>query len=272
MNFKKIIGLAKQGLELANEYGPQIAAVGSAVCFIGGVIFAAKESPAAFEALEEKMAENEDMNVVEQVATVASRMPKTIAATVSGLLLHIFAWKKILGKLATVTGIAAIAKQENAGIIEAAKEVVGPDKAKEIVQVKDQIVSEQNGGSWSVDATGADAKRTVMYPFTFYPFAITHWMTLDDFERGHRESVKTLAENEELSAYDYFDKFKDCEKPTLNCGWGCEGRSCGASPSDILRWAGDELRYDMEVQMYKEKYPGYRITFINQPSEPIEDR
>ena len=272
MNFKKIVGLAKQGLELANEYGPQIAAVGSAVCFVAGVIFAAKESPAAFEALEEKMAENEDMNVVEQMATVASRMPKTITATASGLLLHIFAWKKILGKLATVTGLAALANQENAGIIEAAKEVVGPDKAKEIVQVKEQIVSEQNGGSWNLDRMGDEEKRTVIYPITVKPFGITNWLTIDEFEQGHTKSVEDLADNEELSCYDYFANMGADERPTLDCGWSCEGRSCGASASDMRRWAKDELRYDMEVQLYKDKYPGYVVTFINPPTEPVESR
>lgn len=266
MKLKNIGSLVKAIGKGVDEYGPQIMAVGSAVCFVAGVIFAAKESPAAFEALEEKKAENEDMNLVEQAATVVSRMPKTVVATASGLLMHIFAWKKILGKLATLTGALALAKQDNVNIVEAAKEVVGPDKAKEIVRTKDQMASYRDSGAWEPD--GVD-RREVMYPFTIMPFCITVWKTLDEFEKAHVDSVNMLARNEELSGYDYFLNLKSDEKPTLDCGWRCD--SCvGVTGADQLKWAQDELSYQSKVQMYKGKYPGYLIEFNNQPTEAVE--
>ena len=260
----KVISALGKGID---EYGPQIMAIGSAACFVAGIIFAAKESPEAFEALEEKLEDNPDMNKVEQFATVVSRMPKTVAATLSGLTMHIFAWKKILGKLATVTGALALAKQENIDVLEAAKEVVGPDKAKEIVRTKDQMVSYRDSGVWEPDEVD---KREVMYPFTIMPFCITVWKTLDEFEKAHVDSVNMLARNEELSGYDYFLNLKSDEKPTLDCGWRCD--SCvGTTGADQLKWAQDELSYQSKVQMYKGKYPGYLIEFNNQPTEAVEN-
>ena len=269
MNLKKVIGLVKEGGEFINEYGPQIAAVGSAVCFVAAIIFAAKESPDAMDALEEKLADNPDMNILEKGATVISRMPKTLATGLSGLALHIFAWKKLLGKLATLTGALALANQDNSNLVKAAKEVVGPDKAKEIVQVKEEISSWENGESWSLSE---EDKREVMYPYTWDGLGITVWMTPDEYDERTKENISLLADSEELSIFDYFYIFKCSYPPTQDYGWNCEGRSCGASPSDMLRWAKDELHAELEMHMYKGKYPGYLVKLDHMPSEAVENR
>ena len=259
-NVTKFVSAIGKGID---EYGPQIMAVGSAVCFITGVIFAAKESPAALEALEEKVAENPDMNIFEKGATVVSRMPKTVIATVSGLAMHIFAWKKILGKLATVTGIAAVVTQDNVNLVEAAKEVVGPDKAKEIVKVKDQI------STWDEDPSD---KFDIIYPYTWEGLGITVWMTPNEYTERYNENVDVLADNEELSVFDYFYNFKCSYPPTQDYGWGLDSSGCGANPSDIRRWAKDELHADLKQHMYKGKYPGYLVVLDNMPTEPVENR
>ena len=208
-NVSKIISAVGKGID---EYGPQIMAVGSAVCFVAGVIFAAKESPAAFEALEEKLEDNPDMNIVEKGATVISRMPKTVVATLSGLAMHIFAWKKILGKVATLTGALALAKQDNSTLIEAAKEVVGPDKAKEIVKTKDQMTQYEKNGTWSPNSVES---AEVMYPYEWDGFGIAEWMTPATYEMRDRENIAQLADNEELPIYDYFFNFGVANPPTL---------------------------------------------------------
>lgn len=259
-NVAKIASAIGKGID---EYGPQIMAIGSAVCFVAGVIFAAKESPAAFEALEEKLEENPEMNIVEQGATLLSRMPKTIVATASGLAMHIFAWKKILGKLATVTGIAALAKQENVNLVEAAKEVVGPDKAKEIVKVKDQLTQ------WDEDPSD---KIDVIYPYTWDGLGVTVWMTPAEYEEHTNENIDVLADYESLSEFDYFYNFKCPYPPNQDCGWSLETSGCGANPSDIRRWAKDELHAELKQHMYKGKYPGYLVVLDNMPTEPVESR
>lgn len=265
-NVTKIISSIGKGID---EYGPQIMAVGSAVCFVAGIIFAAKESPAAFEALEEKLEDNPEMNIVEQGATVISRMPKTVVATLSGLALHIFAWKKILGKLATVTGALALAKQDNNTLIEAAKEVVGPDKAKEIVKTKDQMTEYEKSGTWS--PRGVD-KIDVIYHYQWDGLGIGGWMTPAEYEMYTTENVAQLADNEELPIYDYFFNFRISNPPTLDIGWGCDGRGCGASGSDMLRWAKDELHAELVPHMYKDKYPGFLVKLDHMPTEPVENR
>ena len=265
-NVSKIISAVGKGID---EYGPQIMAVGSAVCFVAGVIFAAKESPAAFEALEEKLEDNPDMNIVEKGATVISRMPKTVVATLSGLAMHIFAWKKILGKVATLTGALALAKQDNSTLIEAAKEVVGPDKAKEIVKTKDQMTQYEKNGTWSPNSVES---AEVMYPYEWDGFGIAEWMTPATYEMRDRENIAQLADNEELPIYDYFFNFGVANPPTLDIGWNCDGRGCGASPSDMLRWAKDELHAELVPHMYKGKYPGFLVKLDNMPTEAVENR
>lgn len=265
-NISKMISAIGKGID---EYGPQIMAVGSAVCFVAGIIFAAKESPAAFEALEEKLEDNPEMNKVEQFATVISRMPKTVVATISGLAMHIFAWKKILGKLATVTGIAALYKQDSIDIVEAAKEVVGPDKAKEIVRTKHQMVNYEETGTWEPNSVD---KREVMYPYTWDDFGVTIWMTPAEYEERTRMNAAQLVDNEELSVFDYFYNFKAEYKPVQDWGWSVDGRGSGATANDILRWALDELHAEIEMHMYKDKYPGYLVKLKNMPTEAIENR
>lgn len=269
MKFKNIGSLVKAIGKGVEEYGPQIMAVGSAVCFVAGVIFAAKESPAAFEALEEKKAENEDMNLVEQAATVVSRMPKTVVATASGLLMHIFAWKKILGKVAALTGMAALYKQDSIDLVETAKEVVGPDKAKEIVKAKHQMTRLENGESWEGNVS-EDEKCFVMYPYTWEEFGVTVWMTPAEYEERTNENICQLADNQELPLFDYFYNYKATYPPTQDIGWGVDGS--GINGSDLYRWAKDELHAELNVHQYKGKYPGFLVKLDNMPTEAIENR
>ena len=259
VNTKVIAKWLKSGGKLISEYGPQIAAVGSAVCFIGGVIFAAKESPEAFKALEEQKEINPDMNIMEKAATVVSRMPKTVTATATGLLLHILAWKKILAKLATVTSVAAVATQDNANLVKAAKEVVGQDKAEEIVQRKDELKV--------LEETGRDSISGRYFPFVFVDFGIIKWMTWEQFKERWNECVVQLGNNQELSLYDMMAEFKAEFPPVIDCGWRCDTNGCGSDVHDYMRWASEELRYQANLFEYRPQCPGYQISFVNPPTE-----
>lgn len=264
MNIKDITKWVKTGGKILNEYGPQIAAVGSAVCFVGGVIFAAKESPEAFKALDEQMEINPDMNIAEKAATVVSRMPKTVMATTSGLVLHILAWKKILAKLATATTVAAVVTQDNANLVKAAKDVVGKDKAEEILQRKDELKV--------LEETGSDSIIGRYFPFVFVDFGIVKWMSWDQFKTGWEQCVAMLGSNQELSLYDMMATFKAEFPPIIDCGWRCDTNGCGSDVHDYMRWASEELRYQANLFEYRPKCPGYQISFVNPPTEQTSDR
>ncbi len=258
--------VVKAGVKVVDKYGPQIMAFVSTGCFVGSIIFAVKESPKAKEALAEKEETGQKLNMLEKGATVVSNMPWTFALATGGLALQIGCWIKESARVAAMTGLIATQVKDNEMIVEAAKQVVGPDKAKEILEKKEEI---------RVDKLQQDEINSKenwrYYPFVFQTGGDAIWMTWDQFYKRHEACVTMLADNMELSLYDYMQTMGSDNPPTIiDLGWGCDG--CGSSASDFVRWAKEELGYDYEKIDYKgdPKMPGFRILWDNMPTQPVE--
>lgn len=261
---KKAGNVINAGVKVVDKYGPQIMAVVSTGCFIGSIIFAVKESPKAREALEEKEEAGQELNILEKSATVVSNMPWTFGLAGAGLGLQIGCWIKESARVAAMTGLIATQVKDNETLIEAAKQVVGPDKTEEILQKKEEIVIENDK---------KELRDTFLnwqyYPFLF-PTGDVIWMTWRQFDERHRDCIKDLASNQELCLYDYMSNMHSPNPALLELGWSCEG--CGTSPEDYLRWAEEELDYDYDMIEYNgdPKLPGFRISWKNNPTPPVD--
>lgn len=262
---KKAGTVVKAGVKVVDKYGPQIMAFVSTGCFIGSIIFAVKESPKAREALEEKEDAGQELNLLEKGATVVSNMPWTFALAGGGLALQIGSWVKESARIAAMTGLIATQVKDNETLIEAAKQVVGPEKTEEILEKKETIKLEES----------KEKAKDGFLNWQYYPFCFqtgdTIWMTWRQFDERHRDSIKQLATNQSLSLYDYMDNMKSDNPPLLDLGWSCEGG--GASPEDYLRWAEEELNYDYEMIEFNRdaKCPGFRITWKNIPTPAYQE-
>ncbi len=257
--------VVKAGVKVVDKYGPQIMAVLSTGCFIGSIIFAVKESPKAREALEEKEEAGQELNILEKSATVVSNMPMTFGLAGAGLGLQIASWFKESARVAAMTGLIATKAKDNETLIEAAKQVVGPEKTTEILEKKEEIKLEEDK-----QELRDNFLNWQYYPFLF-PTGDTIWMTWRQFDERHRDNIKELATNSNLSLYDYMSNMKSSNPPLLDLGWSCEGGGC--SPEDYIRWAEEELGYDYDMIDFNgnNKLPGFRITWHNVPTPEYEE-
>ena len=118
------------------KHAPQIMAVAGAACFIGATVCAIKETPKAMEKLEEKKKLDQNMTTLQKAAVVAPEFKGTVSFTAIGLGLSFGAWKiemdKVAKDLATAASIASAAFDGKKNYVEAAKKIVGEEKAQEI--------------------------------------------------------------------------------------------------------------------------------------------
>lgn len=118
------------------KHAPQIMAVAGAACFIGATVCAIKETPKAMEKLEEKKKLDPNMTTLQKAAVVAPEFKGTVSFTAIGLGLSFGAWKiemdKVAKDLAAAASIASAAFDGKKNYVEAAKKIVGEEKAQEI--------------------------------------------------------------------------------------------------------------------------------------------
>lgn len=266
MNFKwlkKAGNVISAGVKVVDKYGPQIMAVISTGCFVGSIIFAVKESPKAMAALEEKESSGQKLNVVEKGATIMSNMPWTFTLAGAGLGLQFLSWYKESARMAALTGLVATQFKDNQQIVEAAKEIVGPEKTKEILERKEEMRVKE----LKQDEDEDHSQNWRYYPFVFPIGGDAIWMTWDQFDERMEKNITQLADNTDLSLYDYMENMGSDNPPNLgDLGWSCDG--CGASASDFLRWAKEELGYQVDKIDYKDnpRIPGFRVSWDNIPT------
>lgn len=119
---------------MAEVNKPQLTAAAGTGCFIGGVIFATKETPEANDAVEKKRVNNPDMTKLEELAVKIPYYTKTIGFTAAGLGLTFLAWKFEAMKVAAMATMCAELANENSSLREAIHEIVDPKTENEIVR------------------------------------------------------------------------------------------------------------------------------------------
>ena len=137
---KSVTRVFKKSKNQIIKHAPQIMAVAGASCFVAATYCAVKETPKAMEKLEEKKALDPDMSTLQKVAVVAPEYKKTICFTLAGVGFTAGAWKIEATRMAEMVGIASTAIDKNRKLEEAARAVVGDEKAEEIVKKADDDI------------------------------------------------------------------------------------------------------------------------------------
>lgn len=263
---KTVTKLLNKSKDAVIKHAPQLMAVAGAGCFMAATYCAVKETPGAMEKLEEKKALDPDMSMLQKAAVVVPKYKKTFISTAAGLGFTFGAWKVKSVKVAEMAGLVAAYAKDNDRVIEAAKEVVGEEKTKEIIEKKNEILAED----LQVDANSSIPSDLIPYPFMF-PNGSEVWMSWHDFKVRLEECVKTLAINKELSVYEVLAEMKAKFLPEdqRNNGWQIDASSLSAiaDAGDALEWAYEQLDYTTVTEVYDEDrhIVGYKVYWITPP-------
>ena len=248
------------------DHAPQIMAVVGAGCFVGATVCAIKETPKAMEKLEEKKALDPEMSTLQKAAVLVPEYKKTLIFTGVGIGFTFGAWKIEATRMAEITAIASAALKDNERLVAAAKEVVGEEKTKEIVDKKEEFTAED----CQVDHNGAIPSDQIVYPFVF-DGGRESWMTLAKYKMNLDYCIRILATNKELSEYEYFSEM-GLRFPTSDMqktGWQISEEDAvdPMTPDDMLDWAYEKLDATLELIEYDKRtqMPGYRVVWNVKP-------
>ena len=259
MNFKWMKTLTKVFNKSKNEivkHAPQILAAAGAGCFIAATYCAVKETPEAMEKLEEKKALDPDMTTLQKAAVVVPHYKKTLAFTAGGVGLTIGAWKIEATIFAEMAGIAATAIDKNRKLEEAAKKVVGEEKATEIVEKveKDECPFDEDPDAWIPDEC-----RVV--PCKLRLTGKTFWNSRRGLDDGMEQCVQDLKDKGILSAEEWYGNLKAGQ---------CDLDLCWAvSRSDGFGYAEEDARTELRYHItpWEDEYHrlGWQIEMYNSP-------
>lgn len=197
-NFIKTFGkLINKSKDQIVKHAPQIMAVAGAGCFVAATVCAVKETPKAMEKLEEKKALDPDMSVLQQAAVIVPEYRKTLIFTGAGGALTLAAWKIEATRFAEMAGIAAAALKDNERLVDAAKEVVGEEKAQEIVAKKEELLAQDN----ETETNCSIPSDQIPYMFKF-PGGVKFWTTWARFKAGMEYNRRVLMTNKNISLYE----------------------------------------------------------------------
>lgn len=255
------------------KHAPQIMAVTGAACFVGATVCAIKETPKAMEKLEEKKALDPDMTVLQKGAVLVPEYKKTLIFTGVGIGLTFGAWKIEATRMAEITAIASAALKDNERLVAAAKEVVGEEKAKEIVDKKEEFTAQD----CQVDYNGACPSDQVVYPFVF-PGGREIFMTWAQFKSRLEYNIRCLATNHNLSEYEYFSemglRYSLLDSDMQKKGWEVTDEEAGdvLTPDECIDWAYEKLDYKSDLIEYDSRtnMPGWKITWHVSPKALTE--
>lgn len=252
------------------DHAPQILAAAGVACFVGGTVCAVKETPKAMEKLKEKEALDPDMSVLQKAAVIVPEYKKSELCVATGLVLTSVAWKWEAHKMAEALAALAAVTKDNDRLIAAAKEVVGEEKTKEIVEKKNEFTAED----CQVDYNGACPSDQVVYPFVF-PGGREIFMSWAQFKTRLEYNIRCLATNHNLSEYEYFSEMglrnslldSDMQKK----GWEVTDEEAGdvLTPDECIDWAYEKLDYKSELIEYDSRtnMPGWKITWHVEPKK-----
>lgn len=263
---KTVTKLLSKSKDAVIKHAPQLMAVAGAGCFMAATYCAVKETPGAMDALEKKESIDDGMTPLQKAAVVVPKYKKTFVLTAAGLGFTFGAWKVESVRVAEMAGLVAAYAKDNDRVIEAAKEVVGEEKAKEIIEKKNEILAED----LQVDAHSSIPSDLIPYPFMF-PNGTEVWMSWHDFKARLEECVKTLAINKELSVYEILAEMKAKFLPEdqRNNGWQIDASSLSAiaDAGDALDWAYEQLDYTTVTEVYDEDrhIVGYKVYWMVPP-------
>lgn len=264
--FKKVTKLICKSKKEIVKHAPQIMAAAGAACFIGATVCAIKETPKANKKLEEKKALDPDMSTLQKVAVAGPEYKGTIALTAAGVALNVCAWKveadKVAKILTTSAGLYTAAIDSKKNYVEATKEVVGEEKAKEIeeeAKKKNGVIISSTGSELDADLLIPDRNRVV--PCKFSVTKKTWYTTYEKIKDAMDDLIEQLQENGYISLSDITYRLygEDCE---INVGYIVE-RSDGYGY--LEQDAEHRLRYKIDAWEDDFHRLGWYLDFAEEP-------
>lgn len=258
----KTIGkIWKTSKKTAVKYAPQIMACAGAGCFIAATYCAIKETPEAMAKLEEKKKLDPEMTKFQKIAVMAPAYKRTACLTVAGIGFTAGAWKIEADRMAELAGIAATALSRNRDLEDAAKEIVGEEKAKEI---HDKAI-EKDICPFEEDENN-DPNLNIPNEYQVVPCKLsTTGQTFYKSRKGLVDAMEDNIADMKRNGYLHVETFAGnlgCGDLDLDAGWAVERTDGFGYDEDAIR---DELEYDIEPWEDDYHRLGWYLAMRNSP-------
>lgn len=200
----KIIGKACEAIDkckmLAEVNKPQLTAAAGTGCFIGAVVFATKETPAAIDAVEKKRVTNPDMTKLEEAAVKIPYYAKTLGLATAGLGLTFLAWKFEAAKVIAMATMCGELANENSSLRTAVHDIVDADTEEKIVSK-----AEENKNLYGKDADALIPTEHLVVGITISLTGKTIWDTKAKQETKLKKVIEKLKRQGWITIGEVFD-------------------------------------------------------------------
>lgn len=272
MNGKKIF---KNGKRLVKQHGPAIATGFSIACWTGSLILMGLEAPKAHKLWAEKKERDPEASKLELWAAVFPVLWKPAALAAAGAGAEIISLKMMNARVLAATSLATAAMSDRNAIYNAAKDIVGDEKAEEIREKATEKQVEKEGKR-IVDEGELPFADDEKRPCCFGQTGQTFTSSPAKIKSGFEDAIDILATEDTISLEDVVDciganekmgRFKSCAL-TGNLSynlWEHDGQG------DARVRARDLLGYDLRPWTDENGRLGWYVDMHYRPNHYTKD-
>lgn len=196
--------MVKDTTKIVKHHGPAIATFGSIFCWGSALVLMGLEAPKAHKIWAEKKERDPEASNLELAAAVAPVLWKPVALAAAGAGAEIISLKMMNARVLAATSLATVAMNDRNAIYNAAKEVVGDEKAEEIRSKATEKQMEKEGKHVVDDSAvpfAEDEKRPCSFGLTGQPFTSSP----AKIKNGIEDAIDILASEDSISLEDLID-------------------------------------------------------------------
>lgn len=237
--------MVKNTTKIIKHHGPALATATSILCWGSALVLMGLEAPKAHKIWAEKKERDPEASNLELAAAVTPVLWKPVALAAAGAGAEIISLKMMNARVLAATSLATVAMNDRNAIYNAAKEVVGDEKAEEIRKKANETASEKDRvktvKDFGEDIPGDQEVRKIIFGLTEAEFTSSP----AEIRKAMADAASTLATNDEIQVSDieYY-----LEAPRSKLGQHLMytfAGFAGRSTSKTYEKAVEQLRYEL---------------------------
>lgn len=196
--------MVKNTTKIVKQHGPAIATIGSIFCWGSALVLMGLEAPKAHKIWAEKKERDPEASKLELAAAVAPVLWKPVALAAVGAGCEILSLKMMNARVLAATSLATVAMNDRNAIYNAAKDIVGDEKAEEIRSKATEKQMEKDGKKAILEdpqSFSEDEKRPCSFGLTGQPFTSSP----AKIKNGIEDAIDILASEDSISLEDLVD-------------------------------------------------------------------